>query len=126
MKTILIYEPDTELLTAWASYLSKRDLAVFTSADPLEAAEIASVVKIDSLVISSNDPATFLLMAGVLKSRKMPIHIVALSQIQYSAIRMLLDTEDFVRLESPFTFGALEEVVRDARPKQKAMQNALV
>ncbi|MCL5268223.1 MAG: hypothetical protein M1469_08995 [Bacteroidetes bacterium] len=125
MKTILIHEKDAELLSAWASYLSQDDLAVFTSADALEAAEIVSMVKVDSVVISSNDPATFLLIAGVLKGRKMPVNVVAISQMHSSALQLLLETENFVRLESPFTFGTLEDVVRGANLKPKAMQNAL-
>ena len=126
MKTILIHEKDTELLSAWASYLSQDDLAVFTSADALEAAEIVSTVNVDSVVISSNDPAAFLLIAGVLKSRKIPVDVVAISQMQTAMLRLLLGSENFVRLESPFTFGTLEDIVRVANLKPKAMQNALV
>lgn len=125
MKTILVHEKDTELLSAWAGYLSQDDLAVFTSADPLEAAEILSVTKVDSVVISSNDPATFLLVARVLRARKLTVSIVAISQLPSSVLQLLLETDSFVRLETPFTFSTLKGTVHSANVKQRVVQNAV-
>lgn len=124
MKTILLHEQDTELLTAWAGYLSQDDLAVFTSSDPLEAAEILSMAKVDSVVISSNDPSIFLLVARVLKSKAVSVNIVAISRIPSSVLQLLLETESFVRLEVPFTFSTLKGLVHSNDAKPKVMQDA--
>ncbi len=124
MKTILIHEQDTELLSAWASYLSQDGLAVFTASDPLETAEILSMAKVDSVVVSSNDPSIFLLVARVLKSKRVSVNIVAISQIPSSVLQLLLETDSFVRLEAPFTFSTLKGTVQSNDAKPKVMQNA--
>ncbi len=126
MKTILIHETDTELSAAWANYLSQDCCAVLTSTDSLEAAEIISMMNVDSLIISSNNPATFLLLGKVLKSKKRLTSIVAVTKIEPLTLQMLLETEAFTALDKPFTFGTLKRLISNPNTKTEVRQNAFV
>ena len=126
MQTILIHGNDRELSGAWASYLSGEGCAVFTSADSLEAAEIVTMMKIDSIIISTNNPATYLLFGKVLKMKRSTAKVVAITSLRRSALELLLETEDFTALDSPFTFGALRNIVTGSHQKTEEMRNVFV
>ncbi len=126
MQTILIHGNDRELSGAWASYLSREGHAVFTSADPIEAGEIATMMKIDSIILSTNNPATYLLFGKVLKIKRSAAKVVAITRMRRSALELLLETEDFTALDSPFTFGALKNIVMGSHQKTEEMQNVFV
>lgn len=126
MRTILIQAEDLELTMAWATYLSKDGFAVFTSTDSLEAAEIISMVNIDSVIISSDNPATFLLLGRVLRSRNKPIHTVAITKIPSSILELLLETDRFSVLDRPFTFSRLKGVAGGPLVKTEVASNAFV
>jgi DNA-binding response OmpR family regulator len=126
MQTILIHGNDRELSGAWASYFSREGYAVFTSADSIEAAEIATMVKIDSVIISTNNPAAYLLFGKVLKMKRSTTKVVAITRMRRSALELLLQTEDFTALESPLTFGALKDIVTGSHQKTEEMRNVFV
>lgn len=126
MKTILIHGDDPELTSAWASYLSQDGFAVFTSSDSLEAAEILATIKVDSVIISTNNPATYLLLGRVMKKRIRPAEIVAVTRIQRPILELLLETGEFTAMDVPFTFSMLKGMVKGFHKKTEEMQNALV
>jgi DNA-binding response OmpR family regulator len=126
METILIHGIDRELSAAWASYLSREGYAVFTSVDSLEAAEILSMMKIDSVIISTNNPATYLLFGKVMKMKRSTSKVVAITRMRRSVLELLLETENFIALESPFTFGALKNIVTGVHQKTEDIQNVFV
>ena len=126
METVLIYESDTELSAAWASYFSHDGIAVFTTTDSLEAAEIISMINIDSMIISSDNPATFLLLGRVLRSCKISPKIVAVSSLEISNLQLLLESDNFELLKKPFTFSTLKSLIRNFNTKTEVRQNVLV
>ncbi len=126
MKTVLIHAQDPELSTAWATYLSRDGSAVFTSADPLETAEILSMIKVDAVLISTNNPETFLLLGKVLKDKKDSANIVAVTGIQPSQLGLLLGNDSFTTLTSPFTFSSLSGVVNTSPNISEVVGNAFV
>ncbi len=126
MRTILILAEDSELTLAWATYLSKDGFAVFTSMDSLEAAEIISMLNIDSVIISSHNPATFLLLGRVIRSRNRQIHTVAITRIPSSVLELLLETRSFSVLDGPFTFSNLKRVASIPSVNNKVEDNAFV
>ncbi len=126
MRTIVIRGNDRELSGAWASYLSREGYAVFTSVYSLEAAEIPTIMKIDSVFISTNNPATYLLFGKVLKLKRGTAKVVSKIRMRRSVLELLLETEDFTALRSPFTFGALKNTVTGSHQKTEEKQNVLV
>jgi len=126
MRTILIHAQDQELSTAWATYLSKAGAAVFTSTDSLEAAEIISMVNIDSIIISSDNPATFLFLGRELRSKRRLANIVTVTRIPHATLELLMETRNFVTLDKRFTFSRLREITLDAQTKPEVIQNVFV
>jgi len=123
-KTVLIHGQDTELMAAWASYLAQDGFAVFTCTDSLEAAEVLSTVNPDFVVISSNNPATFLLLGRILRLRRRFPKVVAVTRIHLRMLKLLLEIERFELLEAPFTFYELKGALRNSYMKPEALQNA--
>lgn len=60
MKTLLIHGHDAELTSARVDHLSQDNCVVLASTDSLEAAEIATMLKIGSVIISANNPAAYM------------------------------------------------------------------
>ena len=126
MKTILIHAQNPELSTAWASYLSNDGSAVFTSSNPLESAEILSTIKVDTAIISTNDPETFLLLGKVLLDKEDPVRVIAITEIRTSQLDFLLGGESFVVLAPPFTFSKLKGIVDIPLNALEEVSNAFV
>jgi DNA-binding response OmpR family regulator len=126
MKTILIHGDDPELTNAWASYLSQDGDAVFTSTDSLEAAEVMTMIKIDTLILSTNNPATYLIVGKVMKTRKRNVNIVAVTRIRRTVLELLLETPNFTAADAPFMFSELKSMVKDPFMKIGEMENAFV
>lgn len=126
MKTILIHSQEHELSTAWANYLSSDGSAVFTSSDALESVEILSMVEVDTLIITGNDPDLFLLLGKTLSRKKTSTNIVAVTEIRPSQLELLFATDSFVTLAFPFTFSKLKGVVDTPQDILEAASNAFV
>ncbi len=126
MRTILIYAEDKDFSSAGASYLSESRCAVFTAKDSMEAAEVISMIKLDAVVISSNKSATFLLLGKLLRANERILNIIAVTKMESSVLKLLLETEDFTKLDSSLSFSSLERMVNGTQIKSEEMQNVFV
>jgi len=126
MKTVVILEIDKEVSTAWASYLSQEGFAVFTAFDTIEAAEIITMIKVDAVVISSDDPGAFLLLGKAMKPKNNDVSIVTVSKLDRYTIAILLENERFASLANRFTYRALAGAVTGSRISTEVTENALV
>ncbi len=126
METILIHGNDVELTSAWASYLSQDGYAVLTASDQLEAAEITTMIKIDSVILATNNPATYLVLGKALKTRKFATRIIAVTRLRRLVLELLLETDEFAVMDAPFTFGALKGMVKGHNQKTEVMEDVLV
>ncbi len=126
MKTLLIHGDDPERTGAWASYLAKHGFAVFTSSDALEAADILRTVKVESVVLSTNDQGAYLLLGKSLRLMKKPARVVVVTRIRNSMLEILLESEEFTRLEEPFTFNTLKHLVSVPHESKEELQHVFV
>ncbi|HEY9165603.1 MAG TPA: hypothetical protein VIS48_05525 [Candidatus Kryptonia bacterium] len=126
MKTVLIQEKERGVENDWASYLSQRGFVVFTTADSLETAEIVSAINIGAIVVSSSDPGSLLLLGKVLKLRNQYARIVVVSTLDPATLSILVEAENLVVLEAPFTFSKLTGAVAGARSTSEVPQDVLV
>ena len=126
MRTILIYAEDKDFSSAGASYLSENGCAVFTAKYSMEAAEVISMIKLDAVVISSNKSTAFLVLGKLLRANERILNIIGVTKIESSVLKLLLETEDFTKLDSSLSFSSLERMVNGTQIKSEEMQNVFV
>ncbi len=106
--------------------MSRDGSAVFTSSDAFESAEILSLMEVDALIITGNDPDIFLLLGRTLSRRRNSTRIVAVTEIRPSQLELLLATDSVVIMSLPFTFSELKRVVDTPQNILETAGNAFV
>lgn len=84
------------------------------------------MIKLDAVVISSNKSATFLLLGKLLRANERILNIIAVTKMESSVLKLLLETEDFTKLDSSLSFSSLERMVNGTQIKSEEMQNVFV